>query len=295
MNAEKHLPIWTRWLRRKESLITVPLGGIPFSIGIKLREQIYRSLLRRLGKSVQIQQDVEFIGTGGIEIGDRVSIERGVTFKSSGQDNKISVEDQVKIKRDAYLDSSGQNNTISIQSQARLGWGTRLSSAGNDSHITIGEAACLDRGVDIKCHDNGYIEIGQGSYLGPYTCIAGPGRITIGQDCLVASHSAIYASNHQFADPAQKIRDQGVMAKGIVIEDDCWLGSGVRVLDGVTIHRGSVIGAGAVVTKDVPPYSVAVGVPAKAIAQRHQINHSRLNELVSHAALALTQEWQGET
>ena len=58
MNAEDHLPIWTRWLRRKESLITVPLGGIPFSIGIKLREQLYRSILNSLGKSVQIKQDV---------------------------------------------------------------------------------------------------------------------------------------------------------------------------------------------------------------------------------------------
>lgn len=295
MNAKEHLPVWTQWSRYKEALITGALEGIPSSIGIRLRERLYRSMLRRLGKSVQIQKNVEFRGTGGIEIGDQVRIEQGVIFNSSGLNNKICVENQVKIKRDAQLDSLGQNNTISIHDKARLGWGIRLSSAGENSQIIIGEAACLDRGVDIKCHDNGHIEIGQGTYLGPYTCLAGPGHITIGKDCLIASHSAIYASNHQFTNPTQKIREQGVVAKGIVIEDDCWLGSGVRVLDGVTIHQGSVIGAGAVVTKNIPPYSVAVGVPAKAIAQRQQIDSSRLNELVGYAVSALAPELRDET
>lgn len=295
MNAEERLPVWTRWLRHKESLVIAPLEGIPFALGIKLREYFYRTILGYLGSSVQIQKDVEFKGTAGIEIGNRVIIDRRVIFNSSGQNSKICLEDQVKIKQDVQLDSSGQNNTILIRSRARLGWGTRLSSAGQDSQLIIGEHVCLDRGVDIKSHDNGYVEIGQDSYLGPYTCIAGPGRITIGKDCLIASHSAIYANNHDFTDFTQKIRNQGITAKGIVIEDDCWLGSGVRVLDGVTIHQGSVIGAGAVVTKDIPPYSVAVGVPAKVIAQRQQIDSSRLNELVGYAVSALAPELRDET
>jgi acetyltransferase-like isoleucine patch superfamily enzyme len=54
-----------------------------------------------------------------------------------------------------------------------------------------------------------------------------------------------------------------------LIEDDCWLGSGVKVLDGVTIGKGSVIGAGSVVTKNIPPFSVAVGVPARVIKSRN--------------------------
>ena len=55
-----------------------------------------------------------------------------------------------------------------------------------------------------------------------------------------------------------------------MIEDDCWIGSGVRILDGVTIGHGSIVGAGAVVTKSIPPYSIAVGVPAKVVSQRKQ-------------------------
>jgi acetyltransferase-like isoleucine patch superfamily enzyme len=66
------------------------------------------------------------------------------------------------------------------------------------------------------------------------------------------------------------IRDQGVTNKGIVIDDDVWVGSNVTFLDGVHVGTGCVIGAGAVVTKDLPPYSVAAGVPARVIDNRRQ-------------------------
>ncbi|MBA2748254.1 MAG: acyltransferase, partial [Tatlockia sp.] len=65
--------------------------------------------------------------------------------------------------------------------------------------------------------------------------------------------------------------------QGVVIEDNCWLGYGVKVLDGVTIGEGSVIGAGAVVTKDIPPYSVAVGVPAKVVRSRQPVEKQFTN------------------
>jgi acetyltransferase-like isoleucine patch superfamily enzyme len=59
--------------------------------------------------------------------------------------------------------------------------------------------------------------------------------------------------------------DQGITAQGIVIEDNCWIGAGAIVLDGVTIGRGACVGAGSVVTKSVPPHSLAVGSPARVI------------------------------
>ncbi len=85
----------------------------------------------------------------------------------------------------------------------------------------------------------------------------------------------ILAVNHVYDDPTRPIREQGITAQGIVIEDDVWIGAGAIVLDGVTIGRGSVIGAGAVVADDIPPYSIAVGSPAKPIRDRRQIgsNH----------------------
>lgn len=146
--------------------------------------------------------------------------------------------------------------------------GVRINGRDNNCRICLGKEVVLERGVDIAAGENSQVEIDENTFIGPYTCIGGSGNIKIGKHCLIAAQTGIIANNHIFADPVQKIRDQGVTQKGIVIEDDCWLGFGVKVLDGVTIGQGSVIGAGAVVTKDIPPYSVAVGVPAKAIANR---------------------------
>lgn len=156
---------------------------------------------------------------------------------------------------------------IEIGNRSSVNSGVRLKNSSQNSNISIGDGAYIDRGVDIKAHGSGKIEIGENTFIGPYVCLAGE-SISVGKDCLIASNSGIYAINHNFADPTRKIKEQGVSFKGIVIEDDCWLGSGVRVVDGVTISQGSVIGAGAVVTKDIPPYSVAVGVPARVISSR---------------------------
>ncbi|MBW4484852.1 MAG: hypothetical protein KME14_20135 [Tildeniella torsiva UHER 1998/13D] len=76
---------------------------------------------------------------------------------------------------------------------------------------------------------------------------------------MIASMVGIYANQHHHV---------GSSEKGITIEDKCWIGSGAKILDGVTIGYGSAVGAGAVVTKDIPPYSVAVGVPAKVLENR---------------------------
>lgn len=201
------------------------VGWVPLSPGRTLRRLLYRLFLARLGNAVQIQPQVEFVHSRGIEIGNGVKIDRGVSLRNYGQDSRICLEDWVEI----------------------------------------------DLGVIIKTHCRGKINIGEYTYIGPYTCISG-NYIKIGKACRIASHLGIYASNHNFDDPERKIKEQGNNYKGIVIEDDCWLGSGVKVVDGVTIGQGSVIGAGAVVTKNIPPYSIAVGVPAKVISQRGDTN-----------------------
>jgi serine acetyltransferase len=167
---------------------------------------------------------------------------------------------------------AGLTNQIVLGQGVSLGDHVRLDSDGRDSKITLSDGVSLDRGVDLRAHDRGCIEIGQNTYIGPYGCLAGPGRIKIGRDCLIASHTGIYANNHNFDDLTQPINVQGTTNQGIVIEEDCWLGTGVKVLDGIKIGKGSVIGAGAVVTKDIPAFSVAVGVPARVISCRQRSN-----------------------
>ncbi|MBI4779691.1 MAG: acyltransferase [Oscillatoriophycideae cyanobacterium NC_groundwater_1537_Pr4_S-0.65um_50_18] len=164
---------------------------------------------------------------------------------------------------------------IELGHSASICSSTRLNCWGSGSKLIIRDRTRLDQGIHIQAL-GGTIDIGEGTYMGPYICMAGPGNIIIGKDCMIASSSGIYANNHVFDDPTRPINQQGLTHKGIVIEDDCWLGSGVRVLDGVIIGRGSVIGAGAVVTKKIPPYSVAVGVPAKVVSKRGAVTNSQL-------------------
>ncbi|MBD1850080.1 acyltransferase [Cyanobacteria bacterium FACHB-502] len=188
-----------------------------------------------------------------------------------------------KIRRLVYRSLLGQ-----IEEGVNIGTGVQLAGAkgiffekksavesnshlncwGNSkSRIILRSRSRLDQGAHLQAL-GGCIEIGEMTYIGPYFCAAGPGDIKIGKYCMIASHASAYANNHIFSDPNALICSQGATCKGIVIEDDCWLGTGVRVLDGVTIGKGSVIGAGAVVTKSIPPYSIAVGVPAKVIGRR---------------------------
>ena len=178
-------------------------------------------------------------------------------FDQIGTD--VRIDTGVRFKR-AY--------GIQLGNQVTMEPGTYLRNIGTNGQIWIGDQVYLDHGVDIKAHQNGKIEIGDRAYIGPYACLSGK-SINIGKSCLIASHTGIYASNHLFADATRTIKGQGLSYKGIAIEDDCWLGSGVKVLDGVTIGQGSVVGAGAVVTKSIPPYSIAVGVPAKVVSQRN--------------------------
>ncbi|CCH66804.1 hypothetical protein RINTHH_6490 [Richelia intracellularis HH01] len=160
-------------------------------------------------------------------------------------------------------------HSIEIGNGVYIFKGARLDARGHrNNRLCLGNKVAIERNVEIGFLDNTNIHIGQETFIGPNVCIGGPGDIKIGERCLIAAHTGIIANNHKFDNLSIAIKDQGVTRKGIVIEDDCWLGHGVTVLDGVTIGRGSIIGAGAVVTKSVPAFSIAVGVPAKVIKSR---------------------------
>ncbi|MCU0567681.1 MAG: acyltransferase [Oculatellaceae cyanobacterium Prado106] len=157
-----------------------------------------------------------------------------------------------------------------IGNNVRLLGQSNITSRG--SQIFLKDRVSIDRGVEIRMGEDqqAHLEIGEDTYIGPYVVIIGPGTIKIGKDCLIAAHASLNSNNHIFAEQATPIRLQGITCRGIEIEDDCWLGTGVRVVDGVTIGKGCVVGAGAVVTRSLPPYSIAVGVPARVIGQRGQ-------------------------
>lgn len=148
------------------------------------------------------------------------------------------------------------------------------------SGIRIGEGTSLMHGTVFHTFNyrglpDAGITVGRNCFFGEYTCIRGQGGVRIGDGVYTGTQVQIAAVNHVYADPDRFIKDQGITAEGITIEDDVWLGSNVVVVDGVTIGKGCVVGAGAVVTRNLPPYSVAVGVPAKVVKDRREADSVR--------------------
>ncbi|MEM4725254.1 MAG: acyltransferase [Candidatus Hadarchaeum sp.] len=136
--------------------------------------------------------------------------------------------------------------------------------------VRLGERVHLYRDTIIEIGAGGSVVIGDNTHIQASCNIKGfLGSVIIGRNVQIAPHCAFSPYEHNFEDRAAPICAQGIRSAGdIVLEDDVWLGVGVKVLEGVRIGRGAVIGAGAVVTKDVPEYAIAVGVPARVIRRR---------------------------
>ncbi len=109
----------------------------------------------------------------------------------------------------------------------------------------------------------GDVTIGDYTRIGIHCTVIGP--VCIGSHVNLAQGITVTALNHNFGDAARRIDEQGVSTKPVVIDDDVWIGANAVILPGVTIGSHCVIAAGAVVTKDVPDYTLAGGVPAKII------------------------------
>ncbi|MEM6725345.1 MAG: acyltransferase [Bacteroidota bacterium] len=114
-------------------------------------------------------------------------------------------------------------------------------------------------------HIGEHITIGDNVGLGEFAYLGGGGGLEIGSDCIIGQYLSCHPENHNYQDCNELIRHQGVTRKGIKIGSDCWIGAKVTVLDGVTVGKHCVIAAGAVVTKDMPDYSIIGGVPARVL------------------------------
>lgn len=134
--------------------------------------------------------------------------------------------------------------------------------------VWLGANTKLDDFVIIKTKINDVV-IGKNVQINFFSVIYGGSGVEIGDNVMIGPHVMIAAGNHDYKQTGKPMRMAGNLSKGpIVIEDDVWLGANVSVTDGVKIGRGAVIGANSVVTKNIPAYSVAFGVPAKVIFSR---------------------------
>ncbi len=148
---------------------------------------------------------------------------------------------------DDYVTISGQDGLVELADRVHVYRGT-IIEVGQGGGVSIGEYTQVQPG----CNLNGFLK-----------------QIKIGRKVMVSAGCALIPYQHKLDDLMIAMADQPLTSKGdIIIEDDVWLGMGVKVMDGVRIGQGSVVGANAVVTKDIPAYSIAVGVPAKVVGNR---------------------------
>ena len=162
-----------------------------------------------------------------------------------------------------------RHKRVHIDKSAKISPDCRIHP--RDGEIYIGKNCSVAPNAVLQ----GNIQLGENCSVQYNTLMVGygnpgenQGMIKVGNNVRIAPNVMIISANHVFDNTDIPICKQGMDVKPITIEDDVWVAGRVNIMAGVTIGKGSVIGAGSVVTKDIPPYSVAVGVPAKVIKTR---------------------------
>jgi len=174
------------------------------------------------------------------------------------------------LGRKAYI---GHHVVLRCPRQIALGAGVTIddyvqlvATTSQSEGIRIGDRSfvrsftCLNSGPP-----EGFIHIGDDTAIGQGSVLYGNGGLTIGNHVLIAGQCFLVASSHTRDDRSRPMSLQGYHARGIVIEDDVWIGAGAKILDGVRIGAGAIVGANAVVNRDVPPGVRVGGVPARPL------------------------------
>lgn len=173
---------------------------------------------------------------------------RGVVFGRNvvlRHPHKIRIGNNVVIDDDCVLDAKG----------CQVG------------EFQIGDQVILSRGCILSAK-YGALTIGENTNFGANCLVYAAKHVTIGRDTLFAAQCYVGGGRYYIDDPTRPPIQQSGEPRGVSIGDGCWLGAGVKVIDGMTVGDGVVLGAGAVVSKDLASLSVAVGVPAKVIRLR---------------------------
>jgi len=213
------------------------------SLGSLLAYEIVTTLLGPLPGAIGLVLRKKFFKPLFGSVGTNVIFGRSVTVRHPG---KIQIGNNVVIDDYAVLDAKGADN---------IG-------------IAIGDNVMIGRNTVISCK-NGNITIGENTNIAMNCFIQSAKEVTIGKNVLFAAYCYVIGGGDHETDRTDiPIIAQGQIVQGITIEDNCWIGAGVKVRDGAIIGRDSIIGSGAVVTKSIPRFSVAAGVPAKMIRKR---------------------------
>jgi acetyltransferase-like isoleucine patch superfamily enzyme len=184
----------------------------------------------------------KLLGLRLAHLGDGAVVEKGVTFHYA---ERIRIGAHARIASNAVLRANTEH----------------------PDGVCVGRRTSILENVLINAN-RGSVVVGNNSWLGPYCLLYGNGDIRIGDGVLIAGHTSINTVSHHAERVDIPISEQGTEIAPVVIHDDVWIGLNAVILQGVTIGRGAIIGAGAVVTRDIPAWSVVRGVPAKVVRSR---------------------------
>lgn len=176
-----------------------------------------------------------------------------------------------RLNRQGYIAPSASiyHNNLQLGKNVFIGDRVVIYRDTNGGPVELGDRVHLYGDTFIQTGIGGSIKIGSNTHIQPHCQLSAyMATIQIGNGVQIAPNCAFYPYNHSFK-PGFPITNQPLQTKGgIIIDDDAWLGFGVIVLDGIRIGKGAVIGAGSVVTHDVPDEAIAVGIPARIIKTR---------------------------
>ncbi len=139
--------------------------------------------------------------------------------------------------------------------------------------ITLEDGVALDRGVVLLCSGpviSDKLVIRSGTYVNRYTMFDAHEHLEVGRNCMIGPHCYFTDGNHR-TRPGVSVKSQPMVTAPVVVEDEVWIGAGVMVLAGVRVGRGAIVGAGSVVTRDIPRDTIAVGVPARVVGSRSDV------------------------
>ena len=207
------------------------------------RESFYKTVFLNDDSEYAAKVRNDYYKTKLKHMGENVQIGKGVKFVNP---EYISLGDNVRICDDVTLIARGEGG------------------------ITLGNGVWLNERVylDTESADTGYIKIEDKVYIGTGTTLFGHKGLEIGDNVLLAQNITLTPYSHIFDNPERNIITQGGHSEKVTIGRDSYIGMGVDIMYSGNIGEGSVVGAGSVVVKSIPPYSVAVGNPAKVIKKR---------------------------
>jgi acetyltransferase-like isoleucine patch superfamily enzyme len=149
-----------------------------------------------------------------------------------------------------------------------LGRGVTLQ-IGRTARVCFGRWVWIGHGTKIRCHE-GTVSIGDKTVLGQECTISAYQHVSIGEQCIVADRVMLIDFDHNVAEVERPIRVQGIYKRDVRVGNNVWIGYGAQILRGVSVGDNSIIGASAVVTKDVPANAVVAGVPARVLRMRER-------------------------